>query len=143
MREFTGSSKWGGKPENFFRCKSFSEMPKNRASGPKIRGVQKLEKRVVFWHKKYHKFRIRHPIIFFSNFFQPINAAEKALCTKIHFSNGNHSIKKNAKIPKISKILLSYFLKKKIEKKIGKNKKKIGNFFFFGACGASFFSIGK
>ena len=56
--------------------------------------------------------------LFFSKKFQPTNAAEKALCTKRHFSNGNHSKKKISKIPKISKILLSCFSKKKIEKKI-------------------------
>ena len=87
---------------------------------------------------------------FFSKIFQPTNAAEKALCTKRHFSNGNHSKKKKFKIPKISKILLRYFPKKKIEEKIN-NKKKIyflslapaapQHHFFFGACGASFFFI--
>ena len=47
-----------------------------------------------------------------------MDAAEKALCTKRHFSNGNHSKKNNSKIPKISKILLSYFSKKKSKKNI-------------------------
>ena len=105
---------------------------KIRAFGPKIRGVPKSKKKVVFWHKKCEKFRIRHPIYFFSKNFQPTHAAEKALCTKRHFSHRNHSfMKKNAEIPKISKILLSNFFEKKVEKKI---EKKI--IFFFSAPAA-------
>ena len=81
---------------------------KNRAYGPKIRGVQKSKKRSFFGIQNV---KISNPASknFFSKNFQPTNAAEKALCTKRHFSNENHSKLKNAKNPKISKFLLSYF----------------------------------
>ena len=49
---------------------------------PANQGGPKIEKKVVFWHKKREKFRIRHPNFFFSKNFQLTNAAEKALGTK-------------------------------------------------------------
>ena len=101
-------------------------MPKkNRASGPKIRGVQKSKKKVVFWHKKCEKFRIRHP-----KNFQPANAAEKSLCTKRHFSNGNHGKKtKPQKIPKFPKFCKVIFQKKK--------KNRIKKYIFFSSAPAA------
>ena len=122
-------------------------MPKKKSGlRPENKGGPKIEKKVGFWHKKCENFQIWNPIFFFSKKFQPTNAAEKALCTKRHFSNGNHSKKYISKIPKISKILPSYFSKKKIEKKIiikyiffPRRLRRLDVILFFGACGASFF----
>ena len=46
LKKFSGA-------KNLVKCRK-----KNRASGPKIRGVQKSKKKVVFWHKKCEKFQI-------------------------------------------------------------------------------------
>ena len=86
----------------FFGAKKLVKCRKKKSGlRPENKGGPKIEKKnVVFWHKKCEKFQTRHPIFFFSKKFQPTNAAEKALCTKRHFSNGNHSKKKPQKIPK-------------------------------------------
>ena len=127
----------GTLPEKIFRCKKFSEMPKkNRASGPKIRGVQKSKKRVVFWHKKCENFRTRHPIFFSQKKFNPPRRPKRHFALKDTFPMETIVNKKTAKIPKISKILLSYFSKKKSKKKIyKKNSRRRRRLFFF--------SIGK
>ena len=122
----------GTLPENFFRCKKFSEMP-IFFSGPRPenKGGPKIEKKVVFWHKKCEKFRTRHPFFFSQKFFNP------PMRPKRHFSNGNHSKNKN---PQKSQNFAKLFFKKsrkKINKKSKKNRKKITIFFFLGACGAS------
>ena len=109
------------------------------AFGPKIRGVQKLPKKVVFWLKKCEKIRIRHPL-FFSQIFYRTNAVENALCTKKIFFNGKtetlflKKIRKFLKFPKVCKVI---FL-------IPKSKKKrffvrrLGMFGAFGDFGALF-----
>ena len=77
-------------------AKKYQKMPTIyfRAFGPKIRGVQKLPQKVVFWLKKCENFRIRHPVCFFSKSFHPTNATEKELCAKRHFFNRNSTWKK-------------------------------------------------
>ena len=123
--------KWGGtKPEFFFRCKKFSEMPKKINSGlrPENKGGPKIEKKVVFWHKKCEKFQTRHPIFFSQKIFNPPMRPKRHFALKDTFPMETIVNKKTAKIPKI---LLSYFSKKKIENKI-----KL-DFFSLGACGAS------
>ena len=131
-------------------------MPKKkfRASGPKIRGVQKSKKKVVFWHEKCEKFRTRHPIFFSQKIFKPPMRPKRHFALKDTFPMETIVNKKTAKISKISKILLSYFSKKKKSK-----TKKIGKIYiyFFSAPAAAprhfffrrlrrlffFFSIGK
>ena len=93
------------------KCRKKFSGPLARKSG----GSKNRKKRSFFGIKNVKNFKSGIQFFFLKKF-QPANAAEKALCTLRHFSNRNHS-KKNAKIPKISKILLSYFSKKKIEKK--------------------------
>ena len=94
--------------------------------------------------------KIQNPAsnLFFLKKISTHHAAEKALCTKRHFSNRNHSLNKNAKIPKISKILLSYFFKKKSKKKsffFSRRLPRLGIIFFFWRLRRLFFffSIGK
>ena len=114
--------------KNLVKCRK-----KKSGLRPENKGGPKIEKKVVFWHTKCEKFRIRHPNIFFSKNIQPTNAAEKALCTKRHFSNGNHSKNKNPKKSQnFQNFAKLFFKKKKVEKKIEKNI-----YFFLGACGAS------
>ena len=147
MREFTGPSKWvgggGGATWFFFRCKKFSEIPKKnvRASSPKTR--------TLFGIKMW---KISNPAsnFFFSKTLQPTKAAEKSLCTKRHFSNGNHTKQKNHKnSPNFQNF--QNFAKLIFEKK--NNRKKFifffsapaatRHFFFPGACGASFFFFNR
>ena len=66
---------------------------------------------------------------FFSKKIQPTNAAEKALCTKRHFSNRNHSIKKNPqKFPKFQNFA-KLFSEKKQKKPRKELKIKIKNIY--------------
>ena len=110
---------WGGgtKPDNFSRCKNFSEMPKKLGLRPENKGGPKIEKKVVFWHKKSENFRIRYPIFFFQKKFNPPMRPKRHFALKGTFPTETIVKNNDPKIPKISKILLSYFSKKKIEKK--------------------------
>ena len=82
-----------------------------RAFSPKIRGDQKLPKKVVFLLKKCKFFWIRHPIFFSQkNFIAPMRS-------KMHFAPKStfsmekwQQLKNILKNPQISEILLSYFL---------------------------------
>ena len=70
----------------------------------------KIEKKVVFWHKELEKIGIRNP--FFSQ--KKIIAPRRV---KMNFAIKNTFsietvIQKKEKIPKISEILLNYFLAK-------------------------------
>ena len=126
-------------------------MPKkNRASGPKIRGVQKSKKRSFFGIKNVKNFETRHQIFFSQKIFNPPMRPKRHFALKDTFPIETiGKKKKNAKIPKISKNLLSYFSKKKRKQK---------NRFFFSSAPAVprhlcfffrrlrrlfFFSIGK
>ena len=50
----------GIKPDNFFQCKNFSEMPEKSGHWPKNMGGPKIKKS-FFAVKKREKIRIRHP----------------------------------------------------------------------------------
>ena len=63
----------GTKPDNFFRCINFSEMPE-KTSGlrPENKGGPKIEKRFVFWHKNVKNFESRVHFFFSQIFFNPM-----------------------------------------------------------------------
>ena len=62
------------------KCKNFATPKKFRAFGPKILGVQKLPKKLVFWLKKCENFQIRQPIFSLQYFFIP------PMRSKMHFA---------------------------------------------------------
>ena len=99
--------------------------------GPPTRkqGASQNRKKVLFCIKNVKNFEFGIHIFFLKNF-STHQCAERALCTKMHFSNGTIVNKKKAKNPKISKILLSYCSKKIIE------KIKIKKIYFFSAPAA-------
>ena len=78
----------------FSGAKNLVKCPIFFSGGPKIRGVQKSKKKVVFWHKKCEKVRTRHPIFFSQKFFNPPMRPKRHFALK---DNGNHSKQKNRK----------------------------------------------
>ena len=54
-----------------FLAKKLVKSPKKIGPRPKNKGGPKVEKKVVFWHKKCEKFRIRHPHFFSQKIFNP------------------------------------------------------------------------
>ena len=105
---------------------------------------RKSKKRSFFGIKNVKNFESEIQFFFSQKFFNPPMRPKRQFALKDTFPIETIVKKKNAKIPKISKNVLSYFSKKKIEKKNGKKNisrrlRRLGIFFFFGACGASFF----
>ena len=114
-----------------------------RAFSPKKSGVHKLHQKVVFWLKKCEKFRIQHPIFFFSKKFHPTNAAEKAVFTKKQFFPKETVIIFFLKIPNFAKNFMAKHTHTQ-KNKIGRFSSRFDHFFlifFFNFIYFFFFFI--